>query len=56
MDANKLKERVWQELDEMLECKEWDSKKLSCVYQLANIAHWIMEMEQMTRDNEKKVQ
>lgn len=53
MNANKLKERIYKELDELLECDNWDGRKLSYVYQLSNIAHWIMEIEQMIKEDEK---
>lgn len=53
MDTTKLKERICKELDEMLECDNWDGRKLSYVYQLSNIAHWIMEMEQMKKETPK---
>lgn len=53
MDTTKLKERIYKELDELLECDNWDGRKLSYVYQLSDIAHWIMEMEQMTKETSK---
>lgn len=51
MDVNCFKERIFKELDELLECDNWDGRKLSYVYQLSNIAHWIMEMEQQIKEN-----
>lgn len=43
--ADKLKERVEKELEELLECDSWNGTKLCWVYQLTDIYKDIMEME-----------
>lgn len=48
----KLKERVEKELCELLECDNWDSRKLGWVYQLCDIMKDIHEMEKITKSSE----
>lgn len=48
--GTKIKERIEKELWELLECDNWDGRKLNWVYQLCDIMKDIHAMEEKTQN------